>query len=362
MWRPVLVGSLVSVVALATTATVSSAGSTSGVVAATHALTPYLKAPTKLAVTTPLKSKAPTHKTFVYIQCAFPQCQDVAVGVAAAAQAIGWTYKRLTFDETNPATLVTAMQQALLYKPAAVSFNAIPESAWASEIPAYKDAGVSIIPIETGPTPLKGSIITAIGDDGAMQGSILADWVTSNSKGKAHVLVVNVPAFGLLAQSASGFNSRIKSLCPACVVTSLNATPAEQGNNQITPAVVSAVQRDPSITYVVATDGVIFPALPAALKAAGITGVKIAGGDATVENEQDVMAGTESAFVPTNFQYLGWLAIDAEARHLEGMGIAPDGGGMPEQLLIKSNTKSASESANIPANFQGLFKKLWHVG
>lgn len=339
----------------------SSAG-TGGKQAAAAALRPYLAPPKVIPVKVPLKKAPVKGKTFIYIQCAFSQCQDVKTGAQAAAAAVHWKFKTLSFDETNPATLVTAMKQALLYHPAVVSFNAIPESSWASEIPAYAKAKVSIVPIETGPTALSKAVITAIGDDGAVQGSILADWVVKNSNANAHVLLVNVPAFGLLATSAKGFNKRLKNLCARCTVTALNATPEQQATNAITPAVVSALQRDPSIKYVVATDGIIIPALPAALTAAGITGVKIAGGDASVENEQDVMAGTESAFVPTNFQYLGWLAVDSAARHMEGMGIAPDGGGMPEELLIKSNTHVAAESANIPTNFRAQFKALWHVG
>lgn len=342
---------------------VSSAGaSTSGVAKATAAIKPYTKAPTTLPIATALKSRPPKGKTVVYIQCAFPQCQDVAQGVQAAAHAIGWTYKHLTFDETNPSTLVTAMNQALLYKPTVVSFNAIPESLWSSVLPAYKRAKVQIVPIETGPTHVAGPVISAIGDDGAVQGTVLANWAISSSKGKAHILLVNVPAFALFNGFISSFGKTVKSECPSCAVTALNATPAEQGANAITPAVVAAIQRDPSINYVVATDGVMIPALPNALKAASINHVTIGSGLATSENEQDIIAGTEQAGMAGNFQYLGWQVVDNEARFLEGMRIGADGGGMPEELFLKSNLKKASESADIPANFGHLFKKLWRIG
>jgi len=341
----------------------SSATASAGVQEATQALKPYLGTPTKIGVATPLKSAPDKGKTFIYIQCAFAQCKSVATGVTAAASALGWTTKILSFDETNPATLVAAMQQALQYDPVAVAFNALPEQEWSSEISAYQQAGVPIVPIETGPTTVSGPVIAAVGDDGAVQGQILADWFVSASGGSGKVLLVDVPAFGLLKSSADAFTATVNKLCPACSVSSLNATVAEQGNNQITPAVVSALQRDPSIKYVVGTDGVLFPGLPTALQSGSITGVQVASGDATVENEQDVMSGTETAFVPTNFEYLGWLAVDAVARHLEGMTIAGgDDGGMPEQLLTKATTHAASESADIPADFRNEFKTLWHVG
>lgn len=357
-----LTTSLALVTGLVLVAMGSAGASTTGVAKAAAAVRPYTKAPTTLPISTPLAKAPPKGKTVVYIQCAFPQCQDVAQGVQAAAQAVGWTYKHLTFDETNPSTLVTALKQALLYKPTVVSFNAIPESLWSSVLPAYKKAGVQIVPIETGPTNITGPVISAIGDDGSVQGSVLANWAISSSNGQAHILLVNVPAFALFNGFISSFNKTVKAECPSCVVTALNATAAEQGDNEITPAVVAAIQRDPSINYVIATDGVMIPALPSALTAASISKITIGSGLATSENEQDIMAGTEAAGMAGNFQYLGWQVVDNEARHLEGMRIGADGGGMPEELFLKSNLKTASESADIPANFGHLFKKLWDIG
>jgi ribose transport system substrate-binding protein len=341
----------------------SSATSSAGVTEATQSLKPYLATPTTIGVTTPLKAAPAKGKTFIYIQCAFAQCKSVATGVTAAASALGWNTKILDFDETNAATLVAALQQALQYNPAAVAFNALPEAEWSSEIAAYQKAGVPIVPIETGPTTVSGPVIAAVGDDGAVQGQILADWFVSASGGSGQALLVDVPAFGLLKSGADTFTATVHKLCSACSITPLDATIAQQGNNQITPAVISSLQRDPSIKYVIGTDGVFYPGLPAALQSGGITGVQVASGDATVENEQDVMSGTETAFVPTNFEYLGWLAVDAAARHLEGMTVpGGDDGGMPEQLFTKATTHTAAESADIPADFASQFKTLWHVG
>ncbi|MHB1088865.1 MAG: sugar ABC transporter substrate-binding protein [Acidimicrobiales bacterium] len=315
-----------------------------------------------MPISTRLKEAPPKGKTIVYIQCMEPQCHDVATGVGAAAHAVGWKYKHLSFDESNPATLVSALKQALLYKPTIVSFNAMPESTWSSVLPSYKSANVKIVPIETGPTTIAGPVISAIGNDGAVQGTILANWAISSSNGSAHVLLVNVPAFALFNGFITSFNKTMTSECSSCVVTSLDATVSEQANNQITPAVVAAIQRDPSINYVIATDGVMIPALPTALSAASISKITIGSGLSTQENQQDIMAGTETAGTAGNFQYLGWQVVDNAARKLEGMRIGANGGGMPEELLLKSNLKTASESADIPANFGGLFKRLWRVG
>jgi hypothetical protein len=55
--------------------------------------------------------------------------------------------------------------------------------------------------------------------------------------------------------------------------------------------------------------------------------------------------------------------IDVIARHLEGMSIAPEGGGLPQQLLLKSNSSSwtVGGSLDVPPNYEQQFKALWHI-
>src|ERR1019366_553266 len=48
------------------------------------------------------------------------------------------------------------------------------------------------------------------------QGQLRADWVTADSKGKAKVVLFNIPDFPSLAPLANAFATRLKSVCPNC--------------------------------------------------------------------------------------------------------------------------------------------------
>ena len=86
--------------------------------------------------------------------------------------------------------------------------------------------------------------------------------------------------------------------CPGCAVTVVNNTIAQTGSGEVVGTVVAAVQRDPSIDYVITgTGGQVFTGLAAALDAAGLGDqVKIGGGAGTPTNLTNVQAGTEDAY------------------------------------------------------------------
>jgi ribose transport system substrate-binding protein len=337
-------------------------GATSASVqSATAALQHALATPSKLPITTPLAHKPPTGKVFVNLLCNVAQCQPINSGMQQAAAALGWTLKSLPFDLANAATLTSAMQEALQYKPVGVAVIGIPKSGWASQLAAYRAAGVPIISVQLPDSYDGNPVIAAIGNDGPARGKMLADWYISASGGKGKVLLVDIPGFTWLKSAADSFKETMAQECAKCDITELDLTLQEQQNNTTTGAVVSALRRDPSIKYVVATDGAFISGLPAALQAVGVTGVHITTSDSTVENEQQIIAGAEDAAVPTNLEYLGWLAIDAAARHLENMPLAADDGGMPEQLYTHANLTTPAESADIPSGFQALFRNLWRA-
>ena len=244
----------------------------------------------------------------------------------------------------------------------AVSYSGIPESLWSSIIPLYQKAGVIIIPQTAGPVPISPTVPANLGSDGIVEGKILANWVTADSGGQGNALLANVPAFGLLASDAASFAATMKLACSACKVTTLNFTVSDQENNAIVPGIVSALQRNPSIKYVVATDGLFTSGLPAAMAAAGISGVKITGAIPTAINEQDLLAGKAAALMTFNFDYVSWQSVDVALRHSEGMPILPDDGGVPEQLVTKATVGTPSNSATAPSDFRAQFEALWHVG
>jgi ABC-type sugar transport system substrate-binding protein len=155
--------------------------------------------------------------------------------------------------------------------------------------------------------------------------------------------------------------AEIKSTCPGCSITSLDASLTQVGNDSVVPAAVSAVRKDPSINYVITSVGSFVPGLPAALQAAGVNNVKIGGGSPSIENEQDLLSGTESAWTAQSYLYNAWQVVDEAARHLEGMSISEGDGGSMQLLLTKGNVGTPQESYDGPTDYQQQFEALWHV-
>jgi ribose transport system substrate-binding protein len=342
----------------------STSGTSAGLAAAAAAVTKYSALPTDLTVTQPLPAAPEKGKSVVFLQCEVPQCKDGGDGFRAAAAAVGWSTKTLAWKTTDPASLVSAMQQALTLspKPYAVSISGLPQALWGSQVAAYEKAGVLLIPWSLGPVTLSKTIIAEVlsPDDIMFQGKLLADWFITDSQGKGKVLVQNVPQYPSIDEEATGFRNEVSAACPDCSVTKLDVTGSQVASNGVTSAIVSALQRDPSIKYLASADIALAPGLPAALKTAGIN-VKILGGAAGPVDEQGVRDGTIEVVMKNDLVYAGWLMIDALVRHAAGLPVAPNGGGIVEQILTKATIAPADSTALIPANYPDLFKKLWQV-
>jgi len=333
------------------------------VVAAAQAATAdILKPPTTLGVTTPLKTAAPTGKTIVYMKCQVTQCALYSDAIEEAAKAIGWNYKAINWDDTDPSTLFSGIKTALQYNPVAISFGGLSESVWASIIPTVKAAGSTLIPITTEYPTIDDTVIGAVfsSNDFAAQGKILGTYAVADSNGTAKVLFVDTPAYGIFKAETEAGQDVVKT-CSGCSATTLDLSQTQLVNNGAVAAVVSALQRDRSIKYVSLCDGAFFTGLPSALKAAGINDVKIIGAGPTTTDLQNLLNGTETAFTGSNYGFAGWAVVDEAARHVEGMEVPQDDGGSPNMLLTKDNVGTPSVSMELPSDYKDQFKQLWHV-
>lgn len=353
------------------TATTAKSSSTSGsagsgLAQAEATTAKWLKAPTTIGITTPLKTAPPTGKTIVWLECELSDCKNIASGFQAAAQAVGWTVKTINYQSSNPATLQTALQTALQYNPVAVSFSGLPYATWSNMVPAYQKAGVMMIPQYIGPgVPVNSTIPLQIGGspDVTQYGQIIGNFFVSDSKGKGDALVVGVPSFPVLVSYVDAFNQTVASLCPGCTTNQLSLTIPQIDAGQVNAAIVAALQKDPKIDYVSVSDGVFINGLPSALQAAGLANrVKVIGESASVEQRQELLSGQAQAFTGLATPYGGWVAVDAAIRHLEGMPIDPTGGGLPKQLLTKATVGNPVPPFGQPTNYPQQFKKLWKLG
>jgi hypothetical protein len=86
---------------------------TGGVAMATAALKTYQAAPTRINITTPLKSAPPPGKTVVVLGTPQPQNVQIQQTVAQLARLAHWNYAVASYDPANPATFKSAVETAL---------------------------------------------------------------------------------------------------------------------------------------------------------------------------------------------------------------------------------------------------------
>ena len=330
--------------------------------AATKDLEGFLVKPTKINQSEPLTKPIPTDKTWVIITCELPACKIIADGALAAAEAAGVPTKLLNYKTTDATTLTTSMKNALDLDPFAVSPVGFTQAVWDSLQPLYKDAGVIITPIAVGDT-IPSDVVTegsASQVDYERGGQLMANYVIADSGGTAKILLQDIPAFAVLGAYADGFEKTIKSGCKACTITTLDLAPAQLATNGVVPAIVSSLQKDPSINYLATSDGAFLIGINASLKAAGLDGIKIVGGSPDINNLQALTNGSQTAWTSAAEDQYGWVALDIIGRTLNGQDVAPAGGGRSTLVATKDNVGTPSASGlDAPSDYQDQYKTLW---
>jgi ribose transport system substrate-binding protein len=319
------------------------------------------KNPAHILQTTPLTSKPGKH-LLIYINPGVSGGVEIGQGEQAAAKALGWSYKTLSYSNENPTSLVTAMKQALQFKPVAVSFSGASQAVFANEVSAYQQAGVLILPTAAGPGVVINKTVPANIGDFTDAGKSMGSWFISTSGGKGNALEVDVPALPVLTESLTGMNQVLKAQCPGCKTTTLDATLTQIGGNTLVSAIVSKLRQNPSIKYVISSYLPFTSGLPAAMKAAGLSGITYAGAQPDPSDLQAIQSGNEAMAAIQNNVLIGWMAVDSIARAAAGMTVPPGDGGAPSQLLVKSNINTTNLLAYaLPPNYQQEFKTLWKL-
>ena len=326
----------------------------------------HSSAPTDLAL--PALTKKPKPGVlFVTIENPIPTAVTKDDATEAAAKALGWTYKRVTVA-AGPEGPAKAMQQAVAMKPQYIGYSGTPAAALRQGIADATKAHIKIVPdgVTDPITPTQISSTLDGTPDITLNGEAVANYAIAKSQGKAHILIVDIPAFPILGVFRDSIKATVKKNCPGCKVSVIDTQITDIGTKN--PAsVVSAVQKDPTINYVYFGFGDIGLGVPAALKAASLAGkVKIGGETPAAANLAALKTGTEEVWTGFPIGILGYKVADMAARDSVGDDLAPaEKAPLPSQLLNKDNIGNTPLDKNgayigIP-DYDAQFKKLWLV-
>lgn len=321
----------------------------------------FLAPPSRINITTPLKSSVPAGNKVIFVGTSEPSNVLCQTAVEQAVRAVGWSYSEISYDPANPATLQTAFQSALAKRPDYVVEAGVPTTLIpSSTIQQFKQAGVKLAITASYPSTLNSTIIA--GTDGYandyLMGQELAYYFVAKSGGQGDALIEHVPAYSILDAFTGAFTSTVKSLCPGCKYQFVNVTLPQLAAGQTTSLVVSALRRNPSANYLVFDDGDFADGITSALSAAGLSSVKVIGQAADTQGLAGLRAGTEAAWTGYSPTYEGYETVDAIIRNAEGMPNDPNEAVQPTQLLTPSTVGSAT-AWNLPSDALAQFLKLW---
>ncbi len=349
----------------------SGGGGSSGNVAAAEAtVQKFLQPPTSIGDLPPLSKKPAAGKRMIITETPEPVTIKVNDAMVKAAQALGWTTTRIAIG-TGAEDPAKALNAAIDQKPDVIVQTGSPASQLREPLQRAKDAKIVVLRSDNSDPPGVDGTIVNTGIDGPNQtgsyGTMTADYVVATSKGKAQALLVNFPTYPILTAYAEGFDKELNAKCPSCTSTRLNQQVTDLAGGKTPAAVVSALQRNPKINWVVLSLGDATLGLKAALSAAGLSSrVQIGGESAGTQNITALKNGSEAMWSGFAAAILGWRRVDAAARYYNGESLAPATNTLlPSQLLTKENVSSAPLDPQGyylgVADYESQFKKLWKV-
>jgi ABC-type sugar transport system substrate-binding protein len=284
---------------------------------------------------------------------------------AAAAKSIGWTAKAIDYDGSVQ-DLNAKFMRAIAEKPTVIGVSAADPASIPLPLAAAKRAGI-VVSItgspDSGPSGFPGYSAASYGPKtGIKIADIMANWVMNDSKCNAHVAVANLAGNSVSELETTRMKADLSATCPDCTLNSVPVQEQQLGSPSVTNAIVSALQANPSIDYLVATLGNITDGLAASLEQAGLAHVKIVGATPDPASIKALQNGTNAMYVGISPVITGYVELDAGLRSLDTHKPVFDDD-LPLTVLTPSNVpKSSTDIPAYPAEFASLFKKIWKVG
>jgi ABC-type sugar transport system substrate-binding protein len=315
-------------------------------------------------------------RTVFYVQCGVAVCAEIAEGVEAAAAAIGWDYQTASHQDT-PETVASAFDAAIAAQPDVVLTSGNPREWFASQLETLDEQGIPVVawslpePYEPG-DGISVNLLTQ--DDYYFYGVLMADYAAVNSD-NGEILFVGLPTFPVLSIVQEGFEAEIAEVCPDCSVKVIEVAVTDLGTN-LPGIVISELQTNPELDMIAYAFGGMLFGVPEAIESSGLgdqaAAVSQAGGPLNfglIANGQHQVAEVALAS-----ELMGWRAIDAAARILDGddagRATTPDAavidgrpdvlsGGLPLQILEADSIDDPSALWPGVVGFQDLFTELW---
>lgn len=290
----------------------------------------------------------------------------IGEGMSDAANLLGWSVEVINTDRRDPAQATAAVRSALESGADAIVVPSVQAAAIAEGIAEAEEKGVPIVQIGSSePDQFTGAVntITANAD---LYGQIMAAATAADAEkvGQvAHVGILTSGALTFLAPVFDAFTSQLESYCAGCSTELIDAPVAELASGQASTSIVSALQRNPDLNYVL-TLGNFAAGVRPGLDSNGYESVKIVGYLPTPALLQEMLDSPDGyvGWVVVPNKYDGFAAVDAVLRAETG-GDPTVHNEEAEPLWIVGPDSDFDPSAlpELPFDYAEAFAALWGV-
>jgi len=333
------------------------AGSGSTVSKAQAVMAEGAKRPSDITVTTPIGKPIPSGKKLVFVSCGTSSCQLQGSIIEKAAAHLGWTTKTIATDG-SPTQVQDGFTTALRTGADAVIINAVTRDAIAKQLAQAKAKGVAYVGCCSTDQVGDGYLYnTSTPEQNAQIGKYLSAAIVADAKGKANTLYVDIPAFTILGSLGEALKQDYQAYCPSCGFSKIDVPLPQLASAP--NLIVSYLRSHPDVNYVaLSVTDALGTGLPAALKAAGLTKVKIVGQGADPTAYQELAQGQILALVPFDYFSVDYQMVDALARHFAGVPIEQT---PPSRWLLTKDNLPSDYTKLFPAvpDYESKFLKLW---
>jgi ABC-type sugar transport system substrate-binding protein len=333
------------------------AGASSTVSKAQAVMAEGAKRPSDITVTTPIGKPIPSGKKLVFVSCGTSSCQLQGSIIEKAAAHLGWTTKTIATDG-SPTQVQDGFTTALRTGADAVIINAVTREAIAKQLAQAKAKGVAYVGCCSTDQVGDGYLYnTSTPEQNAQIGKYLSAAIVADAKGKANTLYVDIPAFTILGSLGEALKKDYQAYCPSCGFSKIDVPLPQLASAP--NLIVSYLRSHPDVNYVaLSVTDALGTGLPAALKAAGLTKVKIVGQGADPTAYQELAQGQILALVPFDYFSVDYQMVDALARHFAGVPIEQTA---PSRWLLTKDNLPSDYTKLFPAvpDYESKFLKLW---
>jgi ribose transport system substrate-binding protein len=346
----------------AASASAGGASAKADVATAQAFIRPYVDQPSAFPVDKPLTRRLPAGSRFAYLQCVTPICGLFAELLPPAIKAIGGNLQVVRAG-ASATSLQSSMTSIIQQKPAALLLPAVEPDSINTQLRQAAQAGIKIASngiMNARKYAIGGGMFDV--STATLAGRLMAAWAISQKGGKANVVFYSTPELSFSAYMQAGFASEMKQLCSSCTVRYVQIPVATIGNTAPS-RVVSDLQANPKTNITVFATNEAATGLPAAMKAASITGVETMGFGPSPANLQDIKSGAQTAGLGLDFATMTWAQVDEAARQILHEPLtAGEKSGIPVlQFLTKQKLAGDNPSQGWTGypDFPQRFSKLW---